>query len=173
MYGYLCPEATKLKEVIALEMLSVILGEGQSSRLNQNLIELKEKPIFNMVSTDFYSFRDGGNFFIQGNFSPNKEEEAINSINEEINNILNEGLNPIEFKKAKKRLKVNFANNAETVSDIADTIGYYMTVCDDLTLCDKYLETLENIKIDEVNEIAKEYLNIKRATISILKPDKE
>ena len=48
-----------------------------------------------------------------------------------------------------------------------------MTVCDDLELVAKYLDTLENITKEELIETAKQYLDINKATISILKPKKD
>ena len=46
-------------------MIASILGQGQSSRLYQELIEKAKEPLFNIVSTDYYHFRDGGNLFLQ------------------------------------------------------------------------------------------------------------
>ena len=59
-----------------------------------------------------------------------------------------------EFKKAKKKLKINFARDAETVSDISDTIGYYMSVCDDLEAVGQYLNILENLTKEDVLDVA-------------------
>ena len=39
MFGYLGVPARDLKNLIALEMLAIILGEGTSSRLYVNLVE--------------------------------------------------------------------------------------------------------------------------------------
>ena len=58
MFGYLGAPARDLKNLICLEMLSVILGEGTSSRLYVNLVENTEEPIFNMIDSESYSFRD-------------------------------------------------------------------------------------------------------------------
>lgn len=171
IYGYLCPVARDIKSTIALEILSVILGEGQSSRLNQNLIEKVDNPIFNALATDYYTFRDGGNFFIDASLKAGCEDTGIQLINEEIKKLCDE-VSDEEFLKAKKKLKINFARDAETVSDIADTIGYYMTVCDDLDLMAQYLDVLESLSKEEVLALAKEKLNINHATISILKPKK-
>jgi len=76
-----------------------------------------------------------------------------------------------EFLKAKKKIKSKFASGAETVSDIGDEIGYYMTVCGDLKLIEDYLYVLEEITIDDLQKIAQEYLNINRAVISVLLPE--
>ena len=47
-----------------------------------------------------------------------------------------------------------------------------MSVCDDLESVGQYLNILEGLSKEEVLAIAKEYLDINRATISVLKPKK-
>ena len=79
MFGYLGVPARDLKNLIALEMLAIILGEGTSSRLYVNLVENMEENIFNMIDAENYSFRDGSNFFVQANFNPEYKEKAKQS----------------------------------------------------------------------------------------------
>ncbi len=170
MFGYLGSKASDLKTNIIFDMLSIILGEGQSSRLYQNLIEKSDESIFNMVSCDYYHFRDGGNFFIQANFKPEYKEKAIDLLKEQIATMYSDLVTEKEFKKAVKKLKARFADSAETVSEIAETIGYYMTVCNGLELVDEYVETLEKITRDDVLEAAKKHLDLNKATVSVLMP---
>ena len=59
------------------------------------------------------------------------------------------------------------------VSDIADAIGYWMTVCEDLTLADKYLSVLDEIDCNYLEEIAKRYLSPQKLSISLLLPKGE
>lgn len=172
MFGYLVAQAKELKETIILDIISIVLGEGQSSRLYQNLIEKTDDTIFNLVSCDFYHFRDGGNFFVQANFKPEHKDMAVNLVKEQVKSIYNEQITEKEFKKAIKKLKARFADSSETVSEIAETIGYYMTVCDGLELVDAYLDTLESVKIEDVQAVAKKYLDLNKATISVLMPQK-
>ena len=76
-----------------------------------------------------------------------------------------------EFEKAKKKLKVRFAESAETVSEIAETIGYYMTVCDDLDLAESYLNDLENYTLEEANKTAQKYLQLQNSVTTVLLPE--
>ncbi len=170
IFGYLGPVAKDLKNTIMLDMLSIILGDGTSSRLNQNLIEKPKNPLFNMINAEHYIFKDGTNFFVQGNFKPEAKDEALKLVKEEIEKIKSD-ITEKEFKKAVKKTKSKFANNAETVSEIGENIGYYMTVCDDLALVSDYLDTLEHITIEDLQNCAKEYFNINNATISVLMPE--
>ena len=124
-----------------------------------------------MVASDYYSFRDGGNFFVQANFKPENKEEAISLLKKEVEKLTN--IEEREFQKAVKKLKVRFAESAETVSDIADTIGYYMTVCDNIELVEEYQKELEKISINDFLDIVKKYLPPEHAVVSVLMPEKK
>ena len=171
MMGYLGVPARDLKNLICLELLAIILGEGTSSRLYSNLVEKIDEQIFNIVNVQHYSFRDGSNFFVQANFNPEYKERAIEMVKLEIEKI-KENITERELNKAKKTLKCDFACEVETVSEIGESIGYYMTVCDDLDLAEKYIPTCESITVDDLYEVAKKYLNINNAVISVLSPKK-
>jgi len=171
MFGYLGSPAADVKTSTILEIIALLLGQGQSSRLFQELIEKAERPVFNVVSTDFYHFRDGGNLFIQANFKPESKDDAVNLIKNQIEILCKQGITEQELKKAKKKLKACFAENSETVSDIAETIGFYMTVCNNLECVEEYIKSIEDITLDDVNKAIKEYLDINKAVISVLMPD--
>lgn len=169
MFGFLGAQAADLKNVIALEMLAIILGEGASSRLYNNLVENMDEHIFNMIDAENYTFRDGCNFFVQANFNSQYKEKAVELVKAEIEK-LKEGITDREFNKAKKKIKSRFACEVETVSDIGETIGYYMTVCDDLALAEEYIPTCEALTKDDLIEAAKKYLDLNHAVISVLRP---
>lgn len=171
MFGYLGAKAKDTKCSLVMEILTFLLGQGQSSRLYQTLIEKAEKQIFNIVATDYYHFKDGGNFMVEANFKPEEKDEAIRLIKVQIEKLLQEGITEQELKKAKKKLKVGFAVNSETVSEIAETIGFYMTVCQDLECVNEYVKLLDEVTLDDVNAIAKEYLDLNKAVISVLMPE--
>ena len=172
MFGFLGALAKDLRNVIALEMLAIILGEGSSSRLYQNLIENQEEQIFNVIDAENYTFRDGCNFFVQANFNPEYKEKAIELVKKEIEKV-KENITERELNKAKKKVKSRFASDVETVSDIGETIGYYMTVCDDLELAEKYIPICESITSEDLQNAAKKYLNLNHAVISVLQPQKK
>ncbi|MBP7211522.1 insulinase family protein [bacterium] len=170
MFGFLGPIAKDLKNSIMLEMLSIILGDGSSSRLYQNLIEKQKEQIFNVIDADHYQFKDGNNLFIEANFKPEKKEEALSMVKAELKKLCDEKVSEDEFTKAKKKIKSKFAFNAETVSEIGETIGYYMTVCDNLSLVQQYLTVLNDITREDLQDASNRYLSINHAVISVLLP---
>lgn len=171
MFGWLGPNACELKSSICLDLISIIFGDGSSSRLQQNLIEKLPEKIFNMIGSEHYQFKDGDNFFIQANFKSDSKDRAIELVKQELANLLNVNITEEELLKAKKRIKSRFADSAETVSEIGETIGYYMTVCGDLSLIEEYLTDLDSITIDDLNATITKYLSLANAVISVLVPD--
>ena len=170
--GFLGPKANQLKANIELDIISIILGESTSSRLYQNLIEKQSEPVFNMANAEHYQFKDGNNFFVQANFKPEKRDIALELVKKEIENLLTNRITEDELAKAKKKTKSRFAYAAETVSEIGETIGYYMTVCEDLKLIETYLKVVEDITVDDLENTIKKYLSLDNAVISILEPEK-
>ena len=138
----------------------------------QNLIEKRTDALFNMVSAEHYQFKDGDNFFVQANFKPEAKDLAIDLIKEELRKLTEIRITDAELAKAKKKIKTRFAYSAETVAEIGETIGYYMTVCDDLKLVEQYLADLDSITVEDLNETIKKYLDIKNCVISVLTPEK-
>ncbi len=171
MYGFLADEPKNLKETIALDLISTILGDGKSSRLNTNLIENVDEPYVFEVDTTHYRFKEGDNFFIDVNFDPNKKDEVIKDINNELDKLSK--ITKEELNKAKKFEKVNFAQDAETVSAIGEYIGEFMVLFQDLKPVNSYLKFLDEIDENYLQEIAKKYLNKEFASISVLMPEKE
>jgi len=169
IFGYHGAKACNLKDTILLDMIGIILGEGKSSRLQKYLIEEPKEPIFNMVGSDQYHFKDGNTFFIQANFQPEHKEKAVEDVKVQIA-ALSE-ISEDEINKAKKKLKIRFADTAETVSEIGETIGYYFTVCEDLGLFADYLNIMQSITVDDLQKAVQTYLSIDKATISVLVPE--
>ena len=170
MVGWLGPKACDLKAAICLDLVNIIFGRSTSSRLYQNLIEKQPEPIFNMISTEHYQFKDGDNFFIQANFKPEKKEVALELVKKEINELAQLPITDEELEKAKKKVLSGFAYSAETVSEIGENIGYYMTVCEDLKLIEEYLNDLNSISADDLKDTIREYLSLDNAVISVLEP---
>ncbi len=171
MFGFLTDVPKNLKETIALSLLTGILGGSRTSRLNSKLIENVDKPHYNAIDTCYYQFREGNNFFIEANFDPDYKEQVIKEIKEEL-----KGLNKItedELKRAKKRTLVEFVENAETVSDIAEEIGHYYTVCGDLSYVKQYETTLDEITKEYLEEVASKYLDGDRCAIGVVMPKEE
>lgn len=175
--GFHGPGPANLRETIALDVASHVLGEGRSSRLTQALLEKPPSPVYNHVSCGQSTFKLGNVFFIQGNFNLDggfpPPRETLGQLEAELQRMLTE--QPItedEFRRAVKKLKVNFAETSETASGIAETIGEALTVAGTLSAYLDYLTVLEQLDVKAVNDIARQYLAPEKAYLSVLLPEK-
>jgi zinc protease len=107
---------------------------------------------------------------VNANFDPKYKEEAIEKIKENIRAVQDNLVTEEELLKAKKKLKVKFAESAETVSEIGESIGYYMTVCNGLNGCAEYIRDLDGITLEDVQKAAQKYLDLTSCVISVLIP---
>ena len=171
MMGALCDSAKNLKETIALDLISTILGDGKSSRLYSDLIENVDNPHYYQIESCHYQFKDGDNFLIEANFDAEKKDVVIEEIKSQLEKLAI--ITETELNKAKKRAKVNFAQESEMVSDIADAIGYWMSVVEDVSIANEYLKTLEEIDCKYLEDISKKYLAPEKLSISLLLPKGE
>ncbi len=176
--GFHGPDPLNLEETIALDVVSHILGESRSSRFTQALIEKPATPIFNYVSTGQSTFKLGNVFFIQGNFNTQTDEagvvtaipEILAPLNAEIEALLTtQPITDDEFKRALKKLKVDFAETSETASGIAETIGEAITVSGSINAYLHYLDVLNALDVETVNATARRYLSLDKAYTSIMK----
>lgn len=168
--GFHGPKPVSLAESIATDILSIILGEGKSSRFYQNLIEKQSEQIFNLAGATQYEFKQGNVFLVQANFIPEKKDTALDLLKAEIKKVIDNTITEKELEKAKKKLKVNFAEEAETVSEIGEAIGHCLTVCEDISCHVDYLKTLDMITVEFIQKTAKKYLSNNKSTTSVLIP---
>ena len=59
-----------------------------------------------------------------------------------------------------------------SVSEIGESIGYYMTVCNSLSGCENYIRDLESITLQDIKDAANYYLDMNSYVLSILLPQK-
>lgn len=171
MMGFAGPDNADLKTSIALDIVNSVFGEGRSSRLNQNLIEKALVPNFTMLGSSQSTFTLGNVFYIQGNFISPDTENSLGLVKQELSKLTDsDPVTEAEFKRAVQKLKVSFAETAETAAGLGEMIGDYVTVSGKLENFSNYLPTLEHITLDEVRETAKQYLNPEKAYTSVMVP---
>jgi zinc protease len=176
--GFHGPEPQNLKETIALDVASHVLGESRSSRLTQALLEKPSTPVYNYVSCGQSTFKLGNVFFIQGNFNfPEGQSDpkpVLKQLEAEVEKMLTtEPISEEEFQRALKKLKVNFAETSETASGIAETIGEAMTVVGSIESYLDYLNVLNQLDVATVNAAARKYLALDQAYTSVMVPGED
>ncbi|MDX2084230.1 MAG: pitrilysin family protein [Candidatus Melainabacteria bacterium] len=171
MMAFHAPPVTNLRESIALDVASYILGEGHSSRLVQTLLEQVKKPNYNSVSCGQSTFSLGNTFYIQGNFLSSDVTASLGELTGELERFLHDApMTQDEFERAVKKLKVDFADTSETASGIAEALGDAVTVANSLGHYTQYLDTLASLDLETVHQVARRYLAPSQAYTTVLVP---
>lgn len=159
------------KDSYALDVLATILGDGKSSRLYKNLKE--HKQLVHSISASHSSMRDDSIFFISANYLTEDIPRLKSAIFDEIIKLQKNEITEEEIQKAKNIIERDTYYSRESVSNIASEIGYTVTLTGDTTFYKNYLDNINKITADDLKRVAKSYLNIDEAVISVILPTKE
>jgi zinc protease len=153
----------------ALEVLTVILTDGESSRLNQLLV--KKKEIAASVTT-FTDDRRGPDTFsvwavVAGGANPREVESTIEK---ELESIAKKGVPARELEKAKNRLRAHFVFALETNLRRAKELAEHEMYWGDANLLRTALEPYLAVTGDDLRRVAAEYLRTDRKTLLEVRP---
>lgn len=148
-----CLPGAKTKRQFVFDVLSEILGAGQSSRLYKKLVD--ELELATELSTFCYEMEDATPFFIL--FQP-VEQKDIPVIKEiiykEIAHIINNGITQKELDSAIRRVKTSLLHQVEKAEDRAHLIGQYYFATGD----ENFLFNFTNYACDDLEREIKEIL---------------
>ena len=153
----------------ALDILSIILGEGRSSVFYRTIKE--QKQLAYSIGAVNAGFKDDGIFYISANFTPDKYEKLENCIFEEIKNVQKHGVTPEQLQLAKNVIERNTYYERESISNIANEIGYTFVTTDDVKYYENYLANIKKVTADDVKHAANKYLGKEKSAVSIVLPE--
>jgi len=156
----------------ALDVLSVVLAGGRSSRLYHDLVY--QKRLARSVGADYNGLSiDPSVFSVTAQLMPGKDpaeiERGIDNLLEPLKSDL---INDRELQKAKNQIESAFVYGQDSIFGQAMKIGYYEAV-GDWRLMDGYLDGIRKVTRQDIQRVAQEYLDRDRRTVGVLIPSKE
>ncbi len=152
----------------ALDILSTILGDGRSSIFYRTIKE--QKQLAYSIGAVNTGFKDDGIFYISANFTPDKCDKLESSIFNEIKNVQKHGVTQDQLQLAKNVIERNTYYERESISNIANEIGYTFVTTDDIKYYETYLENIRKVTADDVKRVANKYLGKDKSAVSIVLP---
>jgi zinc protease len=156
----------KHKDVPALDVLALVLGQGDSSRLTKKL--LLEKNLVQGICASAFTPIDRGLFVVSASLESQKAKEALNEIKNEIIKIQTEGPSKEELTKAVSSIASDTIYSLETVDGIARSMGGMEFYLKDPMAFQKYLKKISFLTTKDIAEVAKKYLTAKTITSTAL-----
>lgn len=148
------------EDFYALSMLTTLLSDGQSSRMNKSIVDDQQKAL--QVMSFPFGLEDPGLFLIFGlanmGVNPNDLEKAIDA---EIEKVKNESIPDAEYQKLRNKVENDFISGNSTMAGIAENLANYHVYFKDANLI--------NTEIDRYMKVTP--ADLKRVAIKYLKPE--
>ncbi|MEW6615684.1 MAG: pitrilysin family protein [Thermodesulfobacteriota bacterium] len=156
------------KDTPALDILSFILGNGDSSRLYK---EVKDRKglVYNIYSYSFMP-KEPGLLVITSVMESEKSRDALAAILEETYRLKSEKINDNELEKAKLNIESEFLYGKETVQGQARQLGHFDVVAENINFEKEYINLIYKVKNHDIMRAAKRYLKNENLTAVFLLP---
>jgi zinc protease len=154
----------------ALELMNIILGQGESSRLNIAIVR-KDKAALFAGSQITGSRRGPGTTFVAGIANQGIGIEHLDSLlAAQVDTIRANGVTADELTKAKNTFRARFIQQRETVLSKAEELQHYAMFHPSLAEINTDLDQFLAVTNDDIRRVATKYLDPANAVILVIKP---
>lgn len=136
----------------ALRLLSMILGEGASSRLFQELRE--DRGLCYQVSCDITLFDDTGALEIHAGLDPASRDEALACIYAQLEDLSSKGPSDAEIARAKRLTASSSRAAMECTATHAEWIGECLIQHNQVIRPDEALHLIDQVTAEEIRDVA-------------------
>jgi zinc protease len=156
----------------ALDVLTVVLAGGRSSRLYHDLVY--QKRLTRGVDADYSSVSiDPSGVSISAQLMPGTEPAAVElEIDRALEALKSKLISERELQKAKNQIEANFVFSQDSIFGQAMKIGYYEAT-GGWRRMDDYLDGVRGVSREDIRRVARQYLDRDRRTVGTLVPIKE
>ncbi|HEX9703864.1 MAG TPA: pitrilysin family protein [Gemmatimonadales bacterium] len=164
---YRVPEH-KHPDIAAIELLNVILGQGESSRLNVAVVR-REKAALGTQVVLLGSRRGPGGLVVLGIANQGVSTDRLDSlIAAEVETIRINGVTAEELSKAKNTFRAEFIGERQTTLDKAEALHHYAMFHDSLGDINTELERVLAVTADDLRRAAATYFDQANALVVIV-----
>lgn len=159
-------------DLFALDMLALILGSGETSRLTRRL--KYELELVKTISAVSYTPQYPGMFYIRASFDEVDKSSAIEkAVLEEIEKFKTDLVSTEELERAKNRVLAEYWFSRQTVEEQAEALGISELWADNLAFDELYVAGIKQVTAEQIREVARKYLYEDNLTVVVLSPQQE
>ena len=154
-----------------LELLSIVLGDGESSRLYQKLV--KEKEILQEISVNTDGRRGPDLFSFWGICAEgHNPDQARTVIFDELKSIAQQGVTQRELEKAKNRMRAEFVFGLQSNLSRASHLAEFEVFFGDANLLMGELDRYSAVTLDDIKRVTGQYFAPTNRTLLDVVPAK-
>lgn len=154
--GYKMPEQGT-KDTYALEMLTTLLSDGQSSRFYKSLVDDKQLGV--AVQAFPFSLENGGLFITLGIANMGTDvKELKEGIDAEVQKVRENLISEKEYEKVLNQLENDFISSNSTMAGIAESLANYHVYFGNADLINTEIEKYREVTREDMQRVAQKYL---------------
>lgn len=158
------------EESVAAEALLKVIVDGKHSRLNIKMSKIDRK-FESMYLTASSKPEHTQLFYFKTSVKPGEEQRALDIFKETISEIKTNPVTEEELLIAKNAMIDDLSMISEKSTQIATLLTSF-SVKGGVSAYAKYMDNIKSLKVDDLNNVAKKYLDANKAGIVILQPKK-
>jgi zinc protease len=166
--------AAKDKDVYSIQVASIILGAGESSRLKQRLKKIDPKtkrPLALDGGIESLVREDPGMTLALGVYLDPAQADGVEAaIFDELAKLGKTGPTANELRKAKNQVQAGFVFSLENVTGLAEAIGRSWILTGDPRSFMNDVDQIEKVSAADVKRVVKQYMTPDQATIVVIPP---
>jgi predicted Zn-dependent peptidase len=167
LMAWVGPSVEQIRDAYGLDLLSVLLADGRSSRLVRDLRE--EQRLVHSISSSFSLQRDSSLFTITACLEPQYLEQVEELICDRLFQLQNVPVPQRELNRCQRLLCNDYTFSTETASQIAGLYGYYNTIST-ADVAVTYPLQIQRFKSSDLMHLAQQYLSPHHYAVTVLKP---
>jgi zinc protease len=155
-------------DLYALDALAGVLGNGDSSRLVQELRE-KKQLVYGVAAWSSTPNYNAGTFVVRASLPPEKLGAFESAVWTEINRIKNQGVTAAELQRTKRQIETGFVFNNDVEAQ-AERMAYDYMGTGNPNYSAQYVARVNAVTPAQVQAMARKYLLPQGTTVAIVKP---
>ncbi|MBD2295729.1 insulinase family protein [Anabaena sphaerica FACHB-251] len=167
MMAWIAPGVEKLRDTHGLDLLTVLLGQGRTSRLVHDLRE--DKQLVQAICSNFSLQRESSLLTITAWLEAEYLERVESLIQEHLHNLQTTGISEQELNRIRRSLCNEYAFATETPNQLTSLYGYYNTIAQ-AELAVAYPQQIQSFDTQELQKLAQNYLSPQNYAVTVLKP---
>jgi zinc protease len=171
--GYKIPPAKHL-DVYALQLASLIMGNGESSRLRARIKKI-DATLKHAVGIDggvqAQLREETGLWMMLGAYLNAADVDALEAaMFDEVARLVSSPPTANELRQAKNQIQASVVFSLENVTGMAEQIGHSWILTGDATAFMRDVNELEKVTAADIVRVTKQYLTNERATVLVMPP---
>jgi zinc protease len=171
VFSYHVPEQGS-EDAYALELMSKVLSQGKSSRLQKQVVDAKQKAI--NVGAFSYGLEDPGLMIMYGIANMGIDQlELEKTMDVEVDNIVANGITDIEFEKVKNQIENEFVTQNQRLMGVTENLANYHVYFGNTNLINEELNRYMKVTKADIARVAKKYLTKENRLILYYLPKRD